>query len=278
MSYRGYRSDPKLWSYSRVRSLMDCSFYFMCEYLLKLPKEGPTPTAMVLGSAVHSILETAGKKGIMNVTEDELLEVGLHYWDKNEEVTKGTPNYHKKRARIEAIASHLYKNWGNIGGRPMPEIDPERVEWRPEPINIPGTKGYRLQIYVDAVDEDGVFYDWKTAYSAWGEGKEEEEVQPSFYSLGVNQDLEFRYLIIKTSGTIENAFQWRETNRGLRDRILAKNLFRAGVRIAESGMFIPNRATGWCASCFHKEACAKWMRSPKAIVQLEKSLLGDQKN
>jgi len=249
-------------SYSSVSAYLACPKSWWFRYIKKpLTK---TSVALVFGSAVHDTIETyvsaRQQEGVENVRP--MAELWPRFWQEQLETRNNIKwdrpmDYYtelgEKMLSVPAIVKTL------DGLKLKIENDSPVIEKKVR-FNVPGVP-IPIIGYIDAIEQDGVPIDIKTAGRAWSRGKEHSELQPTFYLLALNQagyeipEWKFRYYVL--TKTKAPKLQVLETSRTVDELFWTMGLIAEVWQAIEAGHYHPN-PTGWKCNpkyCDYYEFC-----------------------
>ncbi len=211
-------------SYSSVSAYLECGKWWEFKYIKKIPI---IPNAnLIFGSIWHGTVE----KFIAN-PDSSLFNLYEESWkqtlEKNKEINWGgdTPeavyNQGMKWVTVQDLVSNTetYLNMTNFLRtiRPGKDENGKYLIERELYFKVPGVE-IPIECHIDIITEDGIPSDFKTSSKSWSQTKAEDEIQPLFYLIALNQakipvpDFQFRHFVfIKTKTPKVQVFQIKRT-------------------------------------------------------------------
>ena len=248
-------------SYSSISTYLRCPRSWRFRYLDKV--QTPKAAALVFGSAFHdcighlllgtmkaenawesqwkSQLEKSGEVKWGNDNEVDLFALGLRMLTEPLVVTGLGPE--RKQTATEALADLAVMKVKGV----------HQVERRVK-MTVPGSLVPVIG-YIDAIDQDGIPCDFKTASKAWYANKAHSELQPSFYLAALMQTgqlspgawkgdaARFRYYIFTKAKTPK--LQIIETSRRASDLMWIYVIVEEVFAAISAGVFPPTDPANW---------------------------------
>lgn len=199
---------PATVSYTEVRTFAECPMKWHFQRVLKLQEPWAEPLAF--GIAVHRLIEQSNHGA--SLSPDEARGVALAALEAQAaKALAGTAPPPAELGALAAEAAELEAGWWAWPERERVIVEAEGFR----ATNLPQIGGVRLNMRLDALGRRGdavVLVDYKTSSRRWSPLKAILEVQPEFYSLGLDVDLIARHEVLVRRGK-KRPFQFQAFER-----------------------------------------------------------------
>ncbi len=228
-------------SYSSIRKYLACQKNWKFKYIDKL--ETTSSDALLFGSAWHKMI------GL--VCAGDNLD---HAWTKSlSEITQEkTDGEYAELAGDGMRMITVPEVITTIQG-----LQPKELEYKFE-IGVPGVDVPVIG-FIDMIDQDGAPVDFKTAGRKWSQQKADDDLQPTFYLMAMQQlglvslPATFRYMIFTKTKNPE--VQIIDTVRTAKDILNLHSLIREVYEAMQKDFFLPTGLGSWLCS---EKYCDFW--------------------
>jgi len=239
-------------SYSRINRFLLCPRSYYYHYIKRVAR--PLPSWLFLGSCVH---ETVGYNFEQKIKtrKDLPLEAVKDYfsdrWNK-QELNASRPEYSDSAEATEidwkGENPGLLKDVGlevvsKYHAQMAPSVQPVAVE-----LEFPNATvaGVRLVGRVDLIDDKSTIIDLKTAKRKPNKSKIAQDLQPTFYAVGMGGEIDFKYhYMVKRADTEVLEFYTKRTKEDI--RFLEEVFLPPIIESIERGIFVPNVSSWMCS-------------------------------
>lgn len=236
-------------SYSRINRFILCPRSYYYHYIKKVAR--PLPSWLFLGSCAHETIGHNFEQKIGSGKDLPLEEVQSFFsdrWD-TQDLEAGRPKYSDSAQSTEidwkGEDPGLLKDVGievisRYHAQMAPKVQPVAVE-----LEFPNAKvcGIPLVGRVDLIDNKATVIDLKTAKRKPGKSRVKQNLQPTFYAVGMGGAISFRFhYMIKKAQTEVIEIEADRTEEDI--RFLEEEFLPPIVESIEKGIFVPN-VTSW---------------------------------
>lgn len=236
-------------SFSLIDNYLTCPQRYFLREILRLPE--PKPSRMIMGSAVHRVLErnyTHKLTAKVDLSEQEASREFREYFDhltESEDIDwAGEDPGRLREAGLKIVKRYL----SGLGAFLVPAED--GVErWLERQL------GEHLVVgKLDLVLRQGTVVDFKTVSYPWNDDMIHMSLQPTVYSFLLDRDISFEYHFI-TKNKERAGFSIRSTSRDRSDREwLSEKLIPDVAHAIQCEVWTP-RPGRQCVSCYQRQSC-----------------------